>query len=133
LSAGAGYATFIDESNQSHVTFGGSPRFYFTRRNAIEPEILYLYRNADDKDLILQANYVRDLGAARGRAVPYLIGGVGFLWGFRTRFTETSGTLGGGVGVRVFLGGRFFVSPEIRVGAEPILRLQVSAGWASRR
>ena len=133
VAGGLGYATFIDESDQSHVTAGGSARFYLTRRNAIEPELLYLYRNAADKDLILQVNYVRDLGQARGRAVPYVIGGVGFLWGFRPRFTETTGTLAGGFGVRIFGGNRFFVSPEVRFGTEPILRMQVSLGWASRR
>lgn len=133
LSGGVGYATFIDESDQSHVTAGGAARVYFTRRNAIEPEVLYLYRNAADKDLILGVNYVRDLGQARGRAVPYAIVGAGYLWGFRPRFTETTGTLAGGFGVRVFSGERFFVSPEVRVGTEPILRLQVSLGWASRR
>jgi hypothetical protein len=133
VAGGLGYATFIDESDQSHLTAGGSARFYLTRRNAIEPELLYLYRNAGDKDLVLQANYVRDLGHARGRAVPYLIGGIGFLWGFRTRFTETTGTLAGGFGVRVFVGDRFFLSPEVRLGSEPILRLQVGLGWASRR
>ncbi len=34
VAAGAGYATFLDESDQSHVTAGGSGRFYVTRRNA---------------------------------------------------------------------------------------------------
>lgn len=133
VSAGVGYATFIDESDQSHATFGGSARFYFTRRNAIEPEVLYLYRDASDKDLLLQVNFVRDLGTAKGKAVPYLIGGAGYIWGLRSRFTERSPTASGGFGVRVFLGSRFFVSPEVRVGAEPILRLQVSLGWASNR
>jgi hypothetical protein len=131
VSAGLGYATFIDESGQSHATAGGAARVYFTRRNAIEPELLYLYKDAADKDLILGVNYVRDLGQARGRAVPYSTVGVGFLWGFRPRFTETTGTLTGGFGVRVFTSGRFFVSPEVRIGAEPILRLQVSFGWDS--
>ena len=55
VSAGVGYATFIDESDQSHATFGGSARFYFTRRNAIEPEVLYLYRDASDKDIFAAA------------------------------------------------------------------------------
>jgi len=133
VAAGGGYATFIDESYQSHATVGGSARFYFTRRNAIEPEVLYLYRDAGDKDLILGVNYVRDLGRATGRVVPYAIGGAGFLWGFRPRFTETSGTVSGGIGARIFLGERFFISPEARFGAEPILRVQVGVGWASRR
>ncbi len=92
VSASVGYATFIDESDQSHATFGGSARFYFTRRNAIEPEVLYLYRDASDKDLLLQVNFVRDLGTAKGRAVPYLIGGAGYIWGLRSRFTERSPT-----------------------------------------
>ena len=133
LSAGAGYATFLDDSDQSHATFGGSARFYFTRRNAIEPEVLYLYRNASDKDLLLQVNYVRDLGRAQGKAVPYVIGGAGYIWGLRSRFTERSPSASGGFGVRVFLRDRFFISPEVRLGAEPVFRLQVSFGWATNR
>ena len=133
VSAGAGYATFIDESDQSHATAGGSARFYFSRRNAIEPEVLYLYRDASDKDLLLQVNYVRDLGPSTGKAVPYLIGGAGYIWGLRSRFTERSATASGGFGVRVFLSERFFVSPEVRLGAEPIFRLQLSFGWTSNR
>lgn len=133
VAGGLGYATFIDESDQSHITAGGAARVYLTRRNAIEPEVLYLYRNAADKDLILGVSYVRDLGKATGRAVPYAVAGVGYLWGFRPRFTETSGTVAGGFGVRIFTGDRFFVSPEVRLGTEPILRLMVSFGWASKR
>lgn len=133
VSAGLGYATFIDESDQSHVTAGAAARVYFTRRNAVEPELLYLYRDAADKDLLLGVNYVRDLGQARGRAVPYAIAGAGYVWGFRPRFTVSSGTLAGGFGVRFFPGERFFVSPEVRIGTEPILRVQLSFGWATRR
>lgn len=95
--------------------------------------MLYLYRDGDDQDLIVQVNYVRDLGQARGHAVPYVIGGIGYLRGFRTRFSETSGTLTGGAGVRVFVRDRFFISPEVRVGAEPILRIQVGFGWSWQR
>jgi len=133
LSAGVGYGTFLDESDQSHFTVSGAARFYFTRRNAIEPEVLYLYRDAGDKDLVVQANYVRDLGQARGRAVPYVIGGVGLLREIRPRFSTSSATVSGGIGVRIFMGDRFFLSPEVRIGTEPILRAQVSFGWASGR
>ncbi|MCC6537747.1 MAG: hypothetical protein IT162_09375 [Bryobacterales bacterium] len=134
LSGALGYATFIDESNQSHLLTGGAARFYFTRRNAIEAEVLYLYKDRADKDLVLGANYVRDLGSARGNAVPYFVGGVGYVWGIRPRFTETSPTISAGFGVRYFpRGGRMFVSPEVRLGSEPILRLQVNVGWATAR
>lgn len=133
VSGAVGYATFLDESDQSHVTAGGSARIYFTRRNAIEPEVLYLYKDNSDSDLILGVNYVRDLGQARGNVVPYFIGGIGYLWGFRPRFTESTGTAGAGFGVRIFLHNRFFISPEVRLGAEPVFRAQVNLGWAARR
>ena len=66
VAGGLGYATFIDESDQSHVTGGASARFYFTRRNAIEPEVMYLYRDAADRDVILGMNHVRDWGGLEG-------------------------------------------------------------------
>lgn len=127
-----GYANFLDESAQHHMTFGGAARIYFTQRAAIEPEVTYLYRSAEDKDLLLQANITRDLGKATGRAVPYVIAGVGRIWTFNPRFTVSSWTTGGGVGTRIFLTDRFFVAPEVRLGTEPILRLQLSAGFARR-
>lgn len=134
VSGAIGYATFIDESDQSHLLTGGAARFYVTRRNAIEAEVLYLYKDRADKDAVLGVNYVRDLGSARGNAVPYFVAGAGYLWGFRPRFTETTPTVGAGFGVRYFpRGGRLFVSPEVRLGSEPVLRLQLNVGWATAR
>ncbi|MBM3794599.1 MAG: hypothetical protein FJW31_11125 [Acidobacteria bacterium] len=124
VSGALGYATFIDESNQSHLLTGGAARFYVTRRNAIEGEVLYLHKDCADKDAVLGVSYLRALGAARGNTVPYFIGGAGYLWGFRPRFTGTTPTLSAGFGVRYFPGGgQLFVSPEVRLGSEPILRL----------
>lgn len=128
-----GYSNFLDESAQHHVTFGGTARVYFTQRTALEPEVTYMYRSVEDKDLLLQANLTRDLGKATGRAVPYVIGGAGRIWTFNPRFTVSSWSAGGGVGTRIFVTERFFVAPEVRLGTEPIFRLQVSAGWTSRR
>lgn len=127
-----GYANFLDDSPQHHVTFGGAARVYFTQRSAVEPEVTYMYRSAEDKDLLVQANLTRDLGKATGRAVPYLTGGAGRIWTFNPRFTVSSWTAGGGVGTRIFISDRFFIAPEVRLGTEPIVRLQVSVGWARR-
>lgn len=128
-----GYSNFLDDSAQHHVTAGGAARFYISQRVAIEPEVTYMYRSAEDKDLLLQANITRDLGKATGRAVPYLIAGAGRIWTFNPRFTVSTWTAGGGGGARIFVTDRFFLAPEVRLGTEPIIRLQLSAGWANRR
>ena len=133
VAGGAGYGTFLDESAENHFSVGGSARFYFTRRNAFEPEVLFLYRDASDKDLVVQANYVRDLGQANGRVVPYVIAGFGLLREIRPRFSTSSATTSAGAGARVFVTRNVFLSPEIRLGTEPVLRFQVSAGWDARR
>ncbi len=128
-----GFANFLDESYQGHVTAGGSVRAYFSRRGAIEPEVTYMYGSARDKDVLLQMNVSRDLGKATGRAVPFLIVGAGRLWHFDPLFTISTWTGGFGGGARVFVTERFFIAPEARLGTEPIVRFQVGLGWANRR
>ena len=91
-----GYSTFIDESDQSHVTAGGVARLYVSRRVAVEPEITYMYRSRFDKDLLLQGNISRDLGKATGKNVPFVTLGAGRLWTFNPRFTVSTWTAGGG-------------------------------------
>lgn len=132
LAATFGYATFLDESSQNHVTAGAAARVYFTRRTAVEPELTYMYRSQADKDVLLQANLVRDLGRADGRVVPFLTAGAGRLWNIAPRFTVSTWTGSGGGGFRYFVTERFFVAPEVRIGSEPVLRIQMSAGWATR-
>jgi hypothetical protein len=49
----AGWMGFIDESWIDHGAFGGSVRYYLTRRVAVEPELLYMIGPGADRDVML--------------------------------------------------------------------------------
>ena len=124
-----GYATFIDESDQSHAVIGGSVRQYITNRLSIEPELLFLYKDRTDKDILFQPNIAYDFGRRGSKFQPYLIGGVGVVHTIQPRFTVTDWTFSGGAGVKIWMNERWYIAPEGRLGFEPILRLQVSFGY----
>ena len=84
----------------------------------------------DEYDWTLTGNatidLVRDTGPMARGFVPYVVVGGGYLRqatriGTR-RFTSGEGTASAGAGVRLRLGQRAFIAPEIRVGYEPELR-----------
>ena len=124
-----GYATFLDEGDESHFAAGGSVRQYITSRLSIEPEFLYLYKDRSDKDIVIQPNLAFDFGPAGAKVQPYVIGGAGLLREIRPRFSTNSWTFSGGAGVKIWLSPRWYIAPEGRLGSEPILRLHVSVGY----
>lgn len=139
---------FLDEPFPDHWLAGGSVRIYLTQRLSFEPELLY-FRSIhgslaqDYKRVAFIPNIVFDLTRAERRFRPYVIGGVGFIhsrdrrerglpqggWG---RVSENGWTASAGLGVKVFLTERLFVSPEARVGL-PLLRYTVSIGYVLAR
>jgi hypothetical protein len=132
-----GGAWFLDEDPVDHYLVGGSARFYLTRRLSLEPEFLYLRKDRTDQDWIVQPNLAFDLRPPESRVTPYVIGGVGLL---RTRmlvgtgyFTSQEATVSGGFGAKIFLSRRWFFSPEVRVGHEPIFRVTASLGYLISR
>ena len=132
-----------------HGVAGGAFRVYVTKRLSIEPEYLYLYHSENDQDQIIQPNVAYDFTDPRKRFVAYGIVGAGVLhhkgrfFGndfdtgeprvFDTSFTTWTASIGGGV--KMFVTKRFFISPEVRVGREPIFRATVNVGYvfAGRR
>jgi hypothetical protein len=134
----------FDEDNE-HKLVGGAVRAYITKRISIEPEYLYLRDSARDQDHLVQANVAYDFATDRTqRLVAYVIGGVGVLHHegnfvsndivtgaprvFDTSFTTWSASAG--VGAKVFVTKRLFVSPEFRLGREPLIRATISVGYA---
>jgi hypothetical protein len=69
--------------------------------------------------------------------VPYIVVGGGYLRQVTRigaqRFTSGEGTASAGAGVRLYLGQRAFIAPEIRVGYEPELRFGATLGWSPGR
>ncbi len=130
-----GAAAFPDNGRHWHVLAGGSARLYVTPKFAIEPEVLYAYRDRFDKDLLFLPNLVYEFGNpdSNRRAVPYLIGGAGLIHGIRPLNSFNEGSASAGAGVKVFLNDRVFIAPEARLGWAPNLRFTVSVGYAFGR
>lgn len=132
-----GWAGFVDENTLHHLVAGGSLRVYLTTRLSVEPELIYMRGPGFDRDLVFTPNVAFDFARSK-RVRPYVIGGVGLLWhrdGFRTApgrttfFSGHEGTFGGGIGLKVLLTDRLFVSPEVRLGWEPFMRSTISVGY----
>jgi hypothetical protein len=133
LKGTLGYASFPDESPLHHFVGGGSARFYFTEWLAVEPEFLHMYRNRSDQDFHFIPNIVLDLRPIGSRIRPYAIGGAGLQLHRELTwigpYTSKSPTYNGGFGTKIFLTERWFISPEIRLGWEPLLRVTASIGY----
>jgi outer membrane protein with beta-barrel domain len=130
-----GYLTFADESFIDHFVAGGSARFYLTRRLGIEPEFLYLYHSRNDQDFVFVPHLSWDF-ARRGRVVAYVIGGTGVLWHQgRGSFTARTRATSVGLGAKISISERLFVSPDVRWGwgPEPFFRITGSVGFALSR
>jgi hypothetical protein len=88
-----------------------------------------------ERSFHLQLNVIRPIGPDR-RVRFYLVGGAGirhlraeFPGATDPTFSDTEFTGGGGGGVRVELSDRFSLSPEFRLGWEPLLRATVGLGY----
>ena len=141
-----GSATFGDDID--HKVVGGAVRAYVTKRLRIEPEYLYLRHSENDQDQHFQPNVAFDfIKDSTGRLVVYGIGGVGVLH-HKGRFVEndfvtgasrvfdtsfTTWTATAGVGAKIFVTKRLFVSPELRIGREPTVRATINVGYVFAR
>lgn len=142
-----GSATFGDDID--HKVIGGALRAYVTKRLSIEPEYLYLRNSENDQDHHFQPNVALDfITDSTGRLIVYGIGGVGVLHhkGRRISFTDfftgeprvvntafTTWTATAGVGAKIFVTKRLFVSPELRIGREPTVRATINVGYVFAR
>lgn len=130
-----GYAGFLDDATIHEPVVGAAYRLDVAERLALEPEFLYLRRSAIERSFHLQLNVIRPIGPDR-RVRFYLVGGAGirhlraeFPGAMDPTFSDTEFTGGGGGGVRVELSDRFSLSPEFRLGWEPLLRATVGFGY----
>ncbi|MFQ5817233.1 MAG: hypothetical protein ACE5H2_04650 [Terriglobia bacterium] len=130
-----GYAGFVDEAfiDLPHYVAGGGIRVYLTDRVSLQPEFLYMYRSSDDQDFVFIPNVAFDLTGQNERVMPYVVWGIGILHHRGRFFSGSTWTPSGGIGVKVFLTDRMFVSPEVRAGWEPFLRVTVGIGYVLTR
>ena len=136
LEVVAGWAGFVDENWIDRTIIGVVGRMFVTERVAVGPEFVFLRGSGDEYDCTFTANatidFVRDVGPSARRVVPYAVIGGGYLRQVTRvgprQFASGEGTVSGGAGVRLSLGQRAFIAPEVRVGYEPELRFGVALG-----
>lgn len=135
LKAVVGTTGFLDSPTDYHFAVGGAVRLPLFRALSIEPEFLYLRESSQHDDLAFQAAAVWEF--RRGTDVrPYLVAGAGVLHSrfefpgaLREHFSSNEFTGGGGGGVRIRAGRRWWISPEFRLGWEPLIRATVAVGY----
>jgi hypothetical protein len=123
----SGWTGFLDDGADHHVLAGGSFRYYLNSRVSIEPEFMYLGGDGHH-DLTIVPNVAFDFTRG-GRAVPYVLGGLGWMRSDFGRFTTDDVFVNGGVGMKLFLTEHIFFAPEMRVGWEPHVRLSGAFGF----
>jgi len=121
-----GAKQYLDEP--WHFTGGGSLRFYVLKRFSVEPEFI-VAPGPRFKQWTFVPNVALDLADPGNRVTPYVIGGIGYFHELDKSidYKRSEMAWNGGIGVRLRLAGRTFVSPEFRVGH--ISRVAVSVGW----
>jgi hypothetical protein len=130
LTAVTGYSQFGLESLDDNFVAGAAIRTYLVSRLSVEPELLYLHRGRrfGGLGLLLNPNVALDLTRRDRPVTVYAIGAVGYY-----RYGGSSGMApSAGVGVRVYLNDRWFVSPQFRFGfaAEPFLHFTAGIGYS---
>ena len=130
-----GTGAFYDSSKQ--LSAGSSYRHYFGERGwAIEPEYS-LMTEKSHQDHMLVLNVVKDLTLPSKKAVLYTIMGAGVYFHrkgtpYAVERSWTAMNFGWGMGLKVWAGDRFFISPQFRIG-EPFMKLSINFGFARRR
>ena len=133
-----GTAGFLDSPTDYRPVFGAAARVYISPHFALEPEFLYTRASPQREDYAFQTGIIWQFQRATG-VEPYLVAGVGmrhrrfrFPGALQERFTSNAFTVDGGVGARIRVGTRFVITPEIRLGSEPIACATVGLGYAFR-
>ncbi len=129
-----GYAGFVDDATIDHSVWGAAARWYVLPRVAIGPELVYFNGPRDEHDLVITGNVTFDV-LARPRITPFLVAGGGIFrhsetFGTQT-FTSSEGSFTAGGGVRVPIGARLYIAPEVRFGWELHYRVSLALGWRS--
>jgi len=122
----AGHAGFADDATIEHSVFGGAGRIYLTPRISIGPEITYMRGPGDDRDWFFLGNFIYDFRSPRsGRpplVSPFVIAGAGFFTHSDRVgtgiYTSGEGTFAAGVGTRVHVTDRVYLTGDLRFGWE---------------
>jgi hypothetical protein len=129
VGATVGYQkVFLDEP--FHPAAGAWLRSYLTERFSLEPEFLYMHGSRFEEWMVVP-NLTYDLSDPSKRVRAYLVGGIGLLHcrdkSIYYSLNEWTGQAG--VGVRIFISERLFISPAILLGTHAFPRLTARLGY----
>ena len=140
-----GASDFGDEDQSyPHFLVGGATKIRITKHWSVQPEFTYQRRSSNDEDYVVQPNVVYEFNKLGGRAVPYLIGGVGYIR-HKSVYRDTNFVTGApveydtsyrtwtanaGGGLKIFISKHLFVAPEARFGRQPTAQATISIGYA---
>jgi Outer membrane protein beta-barrel domain len=132
LHATAGVAAFPDDGTWGpHAAVGGGVRKFFAAKWSVGAELLYLDGGRGDKDINLVPTLAYHFGNSDAFR-PYVVAGAGILWhrgGTTPAFWGSGFSTGGGIGFQIATGRRWFITPEFRIGWEPLMRGTVTFGY----
>jgi hypothetical protein len=119
---------YLDESFPDHSEAGGGARLFLTRRFGVQGDLLAFRSNVDylasEHRRVGYVSVVGTWGPTNRTVRPYWLGGISTRAGGRA---NTAVWLNAGLGVRIFVGDRYFLAPEVR---GPIFRTSLSGGIA---
>ena len=125
VEATAGMAGFVDDAVIGHGVIGVGTRTYLSPRVSIGPEFVYMRGPGSDRDLFLTGNITYEFGRpnTRGRVVPFVVAGGGFMrhsnrFGAGPSFTSYEGAAIGGGGARWYVTDRLSIAGDWRIGWE---------------
>ena len=138
LKGVVGTTGFVDTPTNYHVAVGGAVRLPLFRALSVESEFLYLRESSRHEDYSFQTAVTWEFLPGTGFR-PYLVAGAGVLHSrfkfpgaLDERFSSNGFTGGGGAGLRIRVVNGFWLSPEFRVGWEPLVRVTVGIGYTFR-
>ena len=132
VTAGGGYAAFVDDGRISHGVFSAGLEWLPTRHLAIGPEVQGMVGPGSDRDLLVLGVVRIGILPLTSRVAPFVTLGAGTMthwdsFGGRS-FRSTEGAFVAGGGVRVWVSPRVFVAPEVTIGWEPHVRSSIVVG-----
>lgn len=137
LEAQGGWIGFADESVVHHAMGGVALPITLGRHVAVGPELVFASGPGNDRDVFFTGNVWFTLGTAESDEgasfSPFIVGSYGVArhsnrFGTMS-FSSTEPTGEVGAGLRIARGDGWYVSPEIRFGAELHIRVSVAVGF----
>jgi hypothetical protein len=130
-----GAAAFLDEDIPfDHFLIGASYKLEMTEKFSIKPQFMMLFGPGQARYYAIMGHIVYDL-FERENVVLYVSGGAGLLhqrdrFGPGPAFSGNEVIVNGGIGVQIHFSERFFISPEFRIGFEPLFLGTVNIGYS---